>query len=84
MVFITESVKLMLFEITNVVDSIEYARSFFTEYRNSLGNTNRIKGLRMKKSLSDTAAGHNSRHTAGPIQVDAAGSAGTGAQVITR
>jgi hypothetical protein len=38
----------------------------------------------MKKSLSDTAAGHSSRHTAGPIQVDAAGSAGSGRQVITR
>jgi hypothetical protein len=56
----------------------------FTENRNSLGNTNEIKGLRMKKSLSDTAQQHYSRHTAVPIQVDAAGSAGTGAQVITR
>jgi len=75
---------LLLFDIANIRQQSEYARSFFTEYRNSLGNTNGIKGLRMKKSLSDTAAGHDSRHTAGQIQVDAAGSAGTGAQVITR
>ena len=38
----------------------------------------------MKKSLSDTAAGHSSRHTAALMQASTAGSAGSSRQVMIR
>jgi hypothetical protein len=42
---------LLLFDIANIRQQSEYARNIFTEYRNSLGNPNKIKGLQVKKSL---------------------------------
>jgi hypothetical protein len=40
-----------LFDIANIRQQSEYARNIFTEYRNSLINPNKIKGLQVKKSL---------------------------------
>jgi hypothetical protein len=64
---------LLLFDIANLRHQFGYARIIFTENRNSLGNPNKIKGLRTKKSLQQGRIAQqqgNSRHNSKANQVD--------------